>query len=155
MYRCFRVATKALNCLVIIAILLTSVPAPMNVAVRAARPTSADESAAESPTVDQAAIEARRFPTLGATARSSAALPTFQSPSPPPEPRSAEPGVRLYAITNPPVLELGARAVCTVTVVNEDVEDLTDLTLSGSLPTGLIVADDPRLLSLLPALAEW
>lgn len=92
--------------------LLTSVPAPLHVTARAARIAIADESAFESPAFSMPRV----------TARSSAPLATFQSPLPPPElTQTVEPGVRLHAITDPPVLELGARAVCTVTLVNEDV----------------------------------
>jgi hypothetical protein len=52
------------------------------------------------------------------------------------------PGLRLYAIVEPPVVAPGEEAVCTVTVVNEDVADATDLTLSARLPGGLAPADE-------------
>ncbi len=49
------------------------------------------------------------------------------------------PGLRLYAVVDPPVVEPGAQAVCTITVYNDD-EDATGLKLSANLPGGLSVA---------------
>jgi hypothetical protein len=51
--------------------------------------------------------------------------------------RSVEPGMRLYALVEPGVLERGAQADCVITVVNEDVQERDDLTLRAVLPAGL------------------
>lgn len=48
-----------------------------------------------------------------------------------------EPGVRLYAVCAPPAVAPGAQAACTVTVLNEDDEDVSGLKLSARLPKGL------------------
>ncbi len=51
-----------------------------------------------------------------------------------------EPGVRLYAVCEPPVVAPGSQAACIVTVLNEDDEDAIDLKLSARLPKGLSLA---------------
>jgi hypothetical protein len=61
---------------------------------------------------------------------------TVQAAEPVPvieEPERTPPGMRLYAVVDPAVVEPGAEATCTVTVVNEDVEDETGLTLHTRL----------------------
>ncbi|MDY7078847.1 MAG: LamG-like jellyroll fold domain-containing protein [Chloroflexota bacterium] len=113
-----------------------------------AQPASvvADEVTGERPAAssfDRRALPAPDRETSGPGTRSL----VFQSPLPKTElTQSVLPGLRLYAITNPPVVELGARAVCTVTVINENVEDEAGLTLSARLPEGLSLdlGKDPR-----------
>jgi RHS repeat-associated protein len=64
-----------------------------------------------------------------------------QEPDPevekPAETRRLEPGLRLYAVCDPPTVEPGQQATCTVTAVNEDDEDMSNLKLSARLPGGL------------------
>jgi hypothetical protein len=104
-----RFANKSLHVLVAILILLTSVPMSTSVA---AADTATSAAAGDVENIDapvQKPVQKKRL----------------------------EPGVRLYAVCNPAVVEPGAQVICAVTVFNEEDEDVSDLKLSTRLPKGL------------------
>ena len=66
-------------------------------------------------------------------------IPTAQAAEPAVEeaPERTPPGMRLYAIVDPAVVQPGGEAACTVTVVNDDVADVEGLTLHAQLAQDL------------------
>jgi YD repeat-containing protein len=52
-------------------------------------------------------------------------------------PARTSPGIRLFAVVDPPVVKPGAEAACTVSVVNDDAADVEGLTLRASLAKDL------------------
>jgi RHS repeat-associated protein len=117
MYRYNHFLSRFVRLLIIVSILTTSLPASVG---RAAQPVPANDAGAE----PQSASSVERQ-----------ALPAPESAQEPG--RSVEPGMRLYALVEPGVLARGAQAACTITVVNEDVQERDDLTLNAILPAGL------------------